>query len=161
VTRDVDRQRVYDAEVAAFGGTTLDEPLAWDGVVAIIHAVTHHSWWRALDVPDPLVRRARSDAGRSSADGRTIRLADDGRTPLTAAHELAHHLVAAHHGPDVEPHGPEFRAAALRTVAVVGGDEARATLSAEWTRWGVPPGPWALPEPPAGPGLALRGVIAL
>lgn len=159
--RDLHRQRVYDAEDAAFGGTTLDEPLAWAALVAVVHAVTHHPWWRDLGVPAPAVRPARDDAARSSADGGTIRFARPGRTALTAAHELAHHLVAALVGPHVEPHGPQFRAAELRTVAIVGGDEARAVLDAEWARWGLPAAAWPWPEPPPGPGLALVGVIAL
>lgn len=161
MTRDSQRQRVYDAEVAAFGGTLLDEPMRWDALVAVVDALAHHPWWLGLGLDRPEVVAARSDSRRSTSDGRTIRLAAGGRTPLTVAHEMAHHLVAALHGPHVEAHGPTFRAAELRTVAVIGGTDARRVLANEWRRWGLPPGPWPHAEPPDGPGLALSGVVAL
>lgn len=153
--RDVHRQRVYDAEEAAFGGTLLDDPLDWDTLVALFGAVVHHPWWRSLGVTTPALVQARVDSQRSSSDGTTIRISPHGRTPLTVAHELAHHISPG------DQHGPAFRAAELRTVAVVGGVEARRRLAAEWARWGLPPGSWDRPEPPDGPGIAVRGVIAL
>ncbi|QGG94720.1 hypothetical protein [Actinomarinicola tropica] len=158
--RDTDRQRVEDAEIAAFGGTDLEEERSWDEVTSILHAVVLTPWWTQLEVPAPVLRPARADARRSSADGRTIRICRGGRTAYTVAHELAHHLVV-HLPPGGPGHGPAFRAAALRTVAVVGGTEARDVLAEEWRRWGVPPGSWHRSEPPPGPGLALGGVIAL
>lgn len=158
--RDVDRRRVEDAEVAAFADTLLEEVLGWDQVTAVFDAVVHHAWWASLDVPVPSLRQARDDALRSSADGSTVRICRGGRTAYTVAHELAHHVVA-HRSPGGPSHGPAFRAAAVRTVAVVGGSWARRALDAEWVRWGVPPGPWHGAEPPEGPGLALTGVIAL
>lgn len=153
--RDAHRQRVYDAEEAAFGGTSLDELIEWDGVAAVVAAVVHHPWWRSLGASVPHLARARADAARSSSDGSTIRLCREGQTALTVAHELAHHLAIG------DLHGEGFRAAELRTITVVGGSEARHRLAAEWARWAIPPGPWNLPEPPEGPGRALRGVIAL
>jgi hypothetical protein len=158
---DRERQRVYDAEDAAFGGTLLHEHLAWDDMVVAFHAVVGGAWWRSLGVTVPALVRARADSARSSSDGASIRIAPAGQTALTVAHELAHHLVAALSPPERPAHGPEFRAAALRTVAVLGGTWARGALDAEWERWGVPAGAWAWAEPPAGPGHLLRGAIAL
>lgn len=158
--RDADRQRVEDAEIAAFGGTDLEEPRDWDEVASILHTVVCSAWWASLRVPPPVLRPARSDARRSSADGQSIRICRGGQTAYTVAHELAHHLVA-HLSPGEPGHGSGFRAAALRTVAVVGGTGARAILAAEWDRWGIPAGPWRWPEPPPGPGIALGRAIAL
>ncbi|MBK5221795.1 MAG: hypothetical protein JJE52_02745 [Acidimicrobiia bacterium] len=165
MTPDRHRQRVYDAEDAAFGGTLLDAPVPWNQLVTVFGTATHHRWWVALGVREPSLRPARSDSARSSSDGRSIRISPIGCTPLTVAHELAHHLVAALDplidGAAEPAHGPMFRAAELRTVALIGGTAARTVLEGEWRRWGLPPGHWGWPEPPDGPGLALRGVIAL
>jgi hypothetical protein len=159
-TVDRHRQRVYDAEEAAFGGTLLSEPMEWDDLLVLAHSVVHNPWWAGLEVDPPTIRAARADSGRSSSDGSTIRLASGGRTALTVSHELAHHLVAALE-PDDPGHGPAFRAAALRTMALVGGTDARHLLDEEWRRWGVPAGTWRWPEPPLGPGHLVRGAIAL
>lgn len=160
MTADRHRQRVYDAEEAAVGGTLLTEPMDWDDLLVVANAVVHHPWWQALGVDPPTIRPARSDAARSSADGSTIRLAAGGRTALTVTHELAHHLVARL-DPSDPGHGPTFRAASLRTVAVVGGAWARHALDAEWRRWGIPAGPWPWADVPDGPGHLVPGAIAL
>jgi hypothetical protein len=170
VTRDQHRQRVYDAEDAAFGGTVLTHPLSWDDAVALTHAVVHHPWWSLLGVPSPQVLRARGDATRSSADGNRVRLARDGQDAVTVAHELTHHLVA-NTLRTVAPHGPEFCAALLRTIEVMGGIAARDRFRGELAARGVPVGVWWGPEPPhraplagtltrTGPGR-LRGALML
>jgi hypothetical protein len=170
IRADRDRQRVYDAEVTALGGTLLDQQLAWDDLQALFDAVVHHVWWRSLGVRAPVLRRARRDAARSSSDGTTVRMARHGQDGLTLAHELAHHIVAARCV--VDPgHGPAFCGALLRTVEVIGGPSARRHLATELTRVGLTAARWDGPEPAvesalgatlaaAGPGR-LRGAIPL
>jgi hypothetical protein len=150
---DRHRQRCYDAEVAAVGGTRADEPWAWADLVVLCHRVVTHPWWVALGVPEPVLRAGRADSGRSWSDGTAVVLAPAGRTPITLAHELAHHLVHRSH-PHEPAHGAAFRAAAVRTATLIGGRGTGDALAEELVRWGVPPGAWNGPEPPAGPGLA-------
>ncbi len=171
MTRDLHRQRVYDAEEAAFGGTHLAERLSWPDVEATFHAVVHHAWWLAIGATQPVLRTARVDSLRSSADGREIRIAEGGRNALTIAHELAHHLVACTTAGAEPAHGPRFCAALIRLVQLVGGVPARRRLEAELARREVPVGPWWSSEPPGSVALAatlvhaaperLRGAVAL
>lgn len=150
---DRHRQRCYDAETAAVGGTLLDEPWPWSDLVVLLDRVLADPWWARWEVPAPHLRPGRADSRRSWSDGSSVVLAPDGRTPITLAHELAHHLVH-HRWPGGAAHGPAFRAAVVRVLAVVGGHCAAEVLAAELVRWGVPPGRWSGPEPPPGPGWA-------
>jgi hypothetical protein len=167
---DLHRQRCYDAEDWALGGTILDEPLSWDDLSALFEAVLHCEWWRSLGVMSPQLRRARSDSARSSADGTSIRIAPAGQNSVTLVHELTHHLVASLDL--VDPgHGPGFRAAALRVMQVVGGTRSRHMLDHAWKHHRLPVSPWTFGEPEGGDGLAaslvdagpdrLRGAIPL
>ena len=168
--RDQDRQRVYDAELAAFGGTTFDEPVPWSELVAVFETVIRHPWWQNLAVVAPSLVRGRRDSQRSSSNGAVVRIAPGAQSGSTLTHELAHHLVT-HLGLADPGHGPQFRAAGLRTVELVGGSRSRQILSGEWARWGLSVGTWAFPEPPTGPGMSrpivtpgperIRGAIAL
>jgi hypothetical protein len=158
---DHDRQRVYDAEEAAFGGTTLDDPLSWDDVGVLLSAVTSDQWWTELAVPAPRLVRARSDSRTSCADGRAIRICRDGQTALTLTHELAHHLSAHLPWPSSdapEPvHGPRFRATSLRVAMVVAGQVAVHQLEHSWRVHGLSVTAWAFSEPMARRPRALRG----
>lgn len=118
---DVGRTAVYAAELAAFDGTDLEEPIGVDTVVGLVAQVTAGEWWCG---PHVEVCAARSGAGSSStrcvAIGTawptevTIRIAAPQATVATAAHELAHALAGQRAG-----HGPEFRRAYLDVVAVI------------------------------------------
>lgn len=162
--RDTDRQRVYDAEEAAWGGTTMTDPLTWAEIEVLAAAVSADPWWVVLGVPAPVVERARADSTNSSADGRRIRLSTAGFDAATVSHELAHHLAA--HLPWVvddpeTPHGPRFRAAALRTAMVVGGSLAVDQLATAWHQQRLTVAEWPGAEPAGRNGRALRGAIAL
>lgn len=168
---DRHRQRCYDAEASAFGGTTLDRRIGWDDLVALFEAVTRHPWWLSLGAAPPALRPARRDAARSSADGATIRIASGDRTALTLGHELCHHLVCSLRIDD-PGHGPAFRAAELRVIELLGGKGARQQLDEAWRRHGLDLRRWPGPEPhDGGPGLAtsltaaapgrLRGAVPL
>jgi hypothetical protein len=173
--RDTHRQRIYDAEEAAAGGTLLDEPLTWDDLVSLFHAAVQHPWWIACAVPEPVLESARSDSGRSSADGVRVRISPHDQSAATVAHELAHHLDIHTSCPGSDgprsPHGPSFCAALLRTVEIMGGTSARGRLLAELHGRSVPIDVWRGHEPAAhtpladtlslaGPGR-LRGAIPL
>ena len=143
--RDHQRQRCYDAESSAFGGTTMAVDLDWESVVALVATVTHHPWWRGLGAPPPRLARARTDARRSVADGVTIRIARDGQQALTVVHELAHHLTTRLGRPD-PGHGAWFRSTELELVRLVAGDlphcqlaEAFAHHGLQVERWDRPP----------------------
>ncbi|MGY6499305.1 MAG: hypothetical protein ACXIVQ_00190 [Acidimicrobiales bacterium] len=169
--RDVQRQRTYDAEVAALGGTWIDEALSPADLTAVFEAAVRHRWWRMLSVPAPLLAAGRAGSARSSSDGVTVRISPSDRTGATLAHELAHHLVT-HLGLAGPAHGAHFRAAALRTVELVGGATPRRLLHEEWRRWRLTVAAWDHPEPsepvgvlgpptPEPDGVRLRGAIAL
>ena len=140
MTRDLHRQRVYDAEHAAMGGTVYEEPVSWEDLTALFHATLHHPWWRQQAIPDPILRRARHDSGRSSSDGVTVRIARAGQNAITLAHELGHHLDSTlpWAGEPRRGHGPTFCAALLRVVEVVCGPVERAVLHAELSARSVP-----------------------
>lgn len=169
--RDAERQRTYDAEVAAIGGTWVDEPLPSDELRAVFDAAVEHRWWVGLGVARPVLVEGRAGSRRSTSDGRVLRISPSDRTGATLAHELAHHLVTHLGGPG-PAHGPHFRAAALRTLEVVGGSTPRRLLAEEWTRWRLAVARWELPEPDEQIGVLgpptsltdttrLRGAIAL
>jgi hypothetical protein len=169
-TADRGRQRCYDAEDSAFGGTHLDQPISWADLIALVGAVTSDWWWHRLGVAAPVVVPARREATRSSADGTTVRIAEGGRTALTVLHELTHHLVIHRQLPD-PGHGAHFRAVELRVAEVVGGAIARRQLATSFAEHGLAVPPWDGPEPyhpiglasslaTAGPGR-LRGAIPL
>lgn len=154
MTTDRHRQRVYDAEGFALGGTLFDEPQPWPRLVALCDSVVNHPWWTDLAAPHPRLVPARRDSRRSSSDGTTIRLAPAGCTIATLCHELSHHLVF-HLGLDDPGHGPWFRAAELRVVELTCGTEARSFLAEAWRHAALPIHAWAWPEPPTGHGVAL------
>jgi hypothetical protein len=155
MTTDRGRQCVYDAEGFALGGTMFDDPWPWDRLVTLCDAVVAHPWWIGLGVDQPVLRPARRDARRSSADGTTIRLAADGRTVLTLVHELSHHVVIGL-GLTDQGHGGAFRAAELRLTELIAGSEARRFLHQAWSTARLDVALWCHGEPPPGRGLVAE-----
>lgn len=154
MTSDRHRQRVYDAEGFALGGTMFDDLQPWERLEALTDAVAHHPWWTGLGASRPFLTRARRDSHRSSSDGTTIRLAASGCTIATLGHELSHHLVF-HLGLTDSGHGPHFRACESRVIELLCGTEARSFLDQAWRDCGLEVSHWDWPEPPSGHGLAL------
>lgn len=154
MTPDRHRQRVYDAEGFALGGTVFDDPQPWSRLLSLCEAVADHPWWSGLGASRPTLTPARRDSFRSSANGSTIRLAPSGCTIATLAHELSHHLVF-HLRLDDPGHGPWFRATELRVIELVCGTEARSFLAQAWRDASLAVESWHWPEPPPGLGLAL------
>lgn len=162
---DRDRQAVYDAEESAFGGTTMDELLAWTEVEVLVAAVTSDPWWIGLGVIPPLLVRTRDDARTSCADGSEIRICPAGRTGVTVGHELSHHLTGRLTWPAPPTaevaHGARFRATALRVAMVIGGAPAADQLATSWRRHRLSVADWHWDEPRSRTPRALRGVVAV
>lgn len=105
---DEGRAAVYAAEIAAFEGTRFESLTPFAQLVELGAALTSAAWWPRGTIE---VRRARADAGSSSARQRgaeapSIRLAAPQMTPATLVHEFAHVLAGV-----AEGHGPVFRRA--------------------------------------------------
>jgi hypothetical protein len=149
---DRGREAVYAAEVAAFGGTDIDQVVTLDDVRALAASVVAGDWWASCGGPPVAVVGARSDAASSSARAATgtgvlIRLAPTQWTAATVGHELAHALAGVAHG-----HDDRFRAAHVDVVAVIAGGAAAADLDRAYRAHDVPPGDRSWPPPDRGRG---------
>ncbi len=145
--RDGERQRVYDAEDAAFLETSYAEGLGERGCRWLIERLTATPWWsEAAGGVVPALRAARADSARSAAvvaAGRAeVRIGPGMDQAHVLSHELAHLLAGADAG-----HGPWFRAAHLdlATIALgthgagrLAGAYGRAGLAIEDRRWPPP-----------------------
>jgi hypothetical protein len=113
---DRGRAEVYAAELAAFDGTDIEAPAAFDDLVALARHVMSAPWWPCGRVQ---VRCARSDARSSTtrhAARPVIHLAAPQMTPATLIHELAHVLAGVDSG-----HGALFRRAHVDLACVAFG----------------------------------------
>lgn len=155
--RDGDRQRVYDAEDAAFIDTSYAECLGERGCRWLLERMVATPWWSALGLAAPALRAARLDSTRSSVvlskEGSQLRIGPGMDQAHVLSHELAH-LVAT----PAAGHEPLFRVAHLDVASVLlghhGADRladryARAGLSLVTRRWPAPG------EVPAGGLLAV------
>ena len=146
--RDGERQRVYDAEDAAFLDTSYAERLGERGCRWLLDRLAATPWWAAVAGGPPRLRAARVDSTRSTtvvgADRAEVRIAPGMDQPHVLSHELAH-LVA---GP-AAGHGARFRAAHLDVATVLLGDHGVRRLGAAYARglllvagrpWPPPPG---------------------
>lgn len=146
-SRDADRQRVYDAEDAAFLDTTYAERLGERGCRWLLDRLVATPWWAACGRSTPVLRAARADSSRSTTvlgEGRSeVRIGPG----MDQAHVLSHeagHLLAA---PDAT-HGPRFRAAHLDVAAVVLGRHGADRLFERYTRSGLRLEARGWPPPP-------------
>ncbi len=163
---NVDRAQVYAAERAAFGGTLHERRRPFHDLEQMVQGLVDDPWWPG---PAIVLRRARSDARRSSAvhrAGGTARLAGSGATieiriavgqhdEATLCHELAHVLAGVASG-----HDGRFRAAHVDLARTLLGETARSWLADAYERHGLALGDrdWPAPPRPSTPGL---GPIAL
>ena len=134
-------------EIAAFDGTSYESLVPFEQLVRVASDVTGAPWWPHGPVD---VRRARSDAGSSSARQRgsgrpVVRLAEPQMTPATLVHELAHVLAGVPAG-----HGATFRRAHVDLAGVVFGPTEAMWLRAAYDDVGLPLGDrtWSEPPPP-------------
>jgi hypothetical protein len=156
VTADDGRAAVYAAEIAAFEGTSYEALTPFDELVVLGRTVTTASWWPCGDIS---VRRARADAGSSSArqhggNRPIVRLAAPQMTPATLMHELAHVLAGVGSG-----HGPAFRRAHVDLAGYAFGEIEAVWLLDAYAAMQLAAGPRTWAQPPvhdrcAGP-LAL------
>ena len=147
--RDGDRQRVYDAEDAAFVETSYADRLGERGCQWLFDHLVALPWWAAATSgPVPVLRAARSDSTRSTAvvagDRTEVRIGPGMDQAHVLSHELAHLLATAG-----ASHGGIFRAAHLDVATLVlgahGADRlldfyGRAGLAIAARAWPVPPG---------------------
>lgn len=154
-SRDGDRQRVYDAEDAAFLETSYAERLGERGCRWLLDHLVTLPWWAAAAGPAPVLRAARADSARSTtvvADGRTeVRIGPGMDQAHVLSHELAHLLAPAGAG-----HGNLFRAAHLDVATVVLGTHGAARLTDFYGRGFLTVGARTWPAPAErGPGGLL------
>jgi len=133
--KDTDRQRVYDAETAAFEGTTFEEPIQFDALLSLAQLVrTSELWFVEAGGRSAVVEKGRTTRRHSLADiaqGRVV-LAAAQFTIATLAHELAH--IAA--GPTVPGHGSRFRALYIGILRSMGANDAAERLAHQFkVRW--------------------------
>ena len=154
--RDADRQRVYDAEDAAFMETSYAERLGERGCCWLLDHLVALPWWStAAPGPTPLLRAARSDSARSTTvvadDRREVRIGPGMDQAHVLSHELAHLVAPAGAG-----HRDLFRAAHLDVATLILGTHGAARLSDFYGRAVLPVAARSWPAPPErGPGGLL------
>lgn len=153
--RDGDRQRVYEAEDAAFLETSYAERLGERGCRWLLDRLVATPWWASTGRPAPLLRAARVDSTRSTtvlADGRAeLRIGPGMDQAHVLSHELAHLLATVPAG-----HGSGFRAAHVDVAAVLLGRHGATRLADRYTRAGLASAVRRWPSPPdAGDGGLL------
>jgi len=153
--RDGDRQRVYDAEDAAFLETSYAERLGERGCRWLFDHLVAAPWWAAAAGPTPVLRAARSDSARSTTvvadDCTEVRIGPGMDQAHVLSHELAHLVAPAGAG-----HRGLFRAAHLDVATVVLGTHGAARLAEFYARAGLAVTARSWPPPPEhGPGGLL------
>ena len=153
--RDGERQRVYDAEDAAFVETSYADRLGERGCRWLLDHLVTLPWWAAAAGSSPVLRAARSDSARSTAvvtgDRAEVRIGPGMDQAHVLSHELAHLLASAGAG-----HGGLFRAAHLDVATLVLGAHGAARLTDFYGRAGLAVAVRSWPAPPGhGPGGLL------
>jgi hypothetical protein len=153
--RDGERQRVYDAEDAAFLDTSYAERLGQAGCRWLLERLAAGPWWAACGRTPPVLRAARADSTRSTTvvdgGGAEVRIGPGMDQAHVLSHEAAHLLATPGAG-----HGPLFRAAHRDVATVVLGRQGRDRLVERYARSGLDLAPrrWP-PPPPSGDGGLL------
>ncbi len=135
-SRDADRQRVYDAEDAAFLETTYAERLGEGGCRWLVERLVATPWWGAAGAPVPVLRSARSDSTRSttvlSGDRAELRIGPGMDQAHVLSHELAHLLATPDAG-----HGALYRAAHVDVATALLGRSGASRLTERYARAGL------------------------
>ncbi len=158
MSRDIHKQRVYDAEDLVFAETLFAEPMG-GAVVELHQSILASPWWRSEVGIEVRLEPARREAGHSYARGsRLVRLALHGENAWTLTHELAH---SAHTGTNRTPlqqaHGPEFRRWYVDLAVVVLGEAASERLARSFIEAGLPIGERTCAAPVAPGEFGLYG----
>jgi len=156
-SRDGDRQRVYDAEDAAFLDTSYADRLGERGCRWLLERLVATPWWAAAGGGTPVLRAARADSTRSTAvtsAGRAeLRIGPGMDHVSVLSHEAAHLLATPGAG-----HGPVFRAAHLDVAAVVLGRHGAGRLAERYARAGLAVAARGWPDPPD---FGYGGILAV
>lgn len=152
--RDDERQRVYDAEDAAFLETSYADRLGRRGCQWLLERFVATRWWAATAAATPVLRAARIDSARSTTviggAGAQVRIGPGMDQAHVLSHELAHLLATPAAG-----HGALFRTAHLDVAAVLLGRQGSQRLADRYGRAGLvlASRPWAAPDDLGGGGL--------
>ena len=145
--RDIDRQRVYDAEDAAFLDTSYAERLGQRGCHWLLERLVATPWWTAAVGAAPALRAGRIDSTRSttvlSEGGAVLRIGPGMDQAAVLSHELAHLLATPAAG-----HGAAFRAAQVAVATVLLGSHGADRLADRYARAGLALSPRRWPSPP-------------
>ena len=145
--RDADRQRVYDAEDAAFLDTSYAERLGERGCRWLLDKLVATPWWAAAAGVSPVLRAARIDSTRSTTvvgEGRLeVRIGPGMDQPHVLSHELAHLLASPEIG-----HAPLFRTAHVDVATVLLGRHGATRLAVRYARAGLAVAVRRWPPPP-------------
>jgi hypothetical protein len=147
MARDAERQRVYDAEDAAFVDTSYADPLGERGSRWLVERLVATPWWVAAAGAVPVLRAARIDSARSTTvvdqDRVELRIAAGMDQAHVLSHELAHLLAGPRAG-----HDPRFRAAHVDVATVLLGRHGADRLATSYGRWGLLAAARPWPAPP-------------
>ncbi len=145
--RDGERQKVYEAEDAAFLDTSYAERLGERGCRWLLDRLVSTPWWEVAAGSRPALLAARHDSARSTtavaADRVEVRIGPGMDQAHVLSHELAH-LVA---GPETG-HGPRFRTAHLDVATVLLGGHGTGRLAERYARGGLDLARRRWPPPP-------------
>lgn len=153
--RDGERQKVYDAEDAAFLDTSYAERLGERGCRWLLERLAATTWWSEVVGQPPVLRAARADSTRSTTvvtgELTEVRIGPGMDQAHVLSHELAH-LVAS----PAAAHGPRFRTAHLDVATMVLGRHGADRLADRYQRAGLVVAPRTWPSAPDhGPGGLL------
>lgn len=146
----------HAAELAAYGGTTLDEQVQLISLDRAMRRVVDGEWWSSAGGPAVTVRRAQSSARSSSARDALgiveIRMAVGQLDLATLTHELAHALAGVGHD-----HDDLFRRANVDIVAALAGASAAGALATAYAEFGLALAarPWPAPTRGSAPGFVI------
>lgn len=135
MSRDADRQRVYDAERFAFEGTPLADVISEGDLQAHYSEVLGHESWAWGEVE---IRSARSDMTRAGgfAQGHAVFTSAARQKRSIVSHELAH--VVCHDLGDRGPsHGRVFRSEHVLLVGRIFGPHYAALLASAYSSHGL------------------------
>lgn len=135
MSRDADRQRVYDAEEFAFKGTPLADQISEADIQAHYATVLGHESWAWREVEIQSARVDMTEWGGKGGHG-VVRTSAGRAHRYVVSHELAH--VVCHALGDRGPsHGRVFRSEHVLLVGLIFGPEYADLLASAYDSFGL------------------------